>query len=411
MLAAPFLAVLAGVVFLFYPEALVNRGTPAALAITHLVTLGFISMVMAGALQQLLPVLAGVKLQKPNLFSLMLFLGVLSGTLLLCGGFLWLMPVLLACGAAIVMASCLFLIVSVLIALLRSDASRHITVGMKLALLAFTVTLGLGGWLAAGYSVPAVPLDRQLTGLHLQWGILGWTGLLVITVSYQVVPMFQVTPKYPSVVRSCLSSVILMALILIMLNHFLVGSRWTALVLEAVLLVAFTGYAGLTLRLQQLRRRKVPDVTLDYWRVGLIALILAFAVASLDEAIPGLRGMKPLMGILFIAGFAMSVINGMLYKIVPFLVWLHLTNAVDMRNRWHLKIPNMKQIIPEQHARHQFRLHLGALLTVVLSIWLNPLSSVASLLFIGSNSYLAYNLSRGVLVYKRVAAQAPESEH
>ena len=31
-----------------------------------------------------------------------------------------------------------------------------------------------------------------------------------------------------------------------------------------------------------------------------------------------------LLGVLMIVGFAMSVINGMLYKIVPFLVWFHL---------------------------------------------------------------------------------------
>ncbi|MBT4493370.1 MAG: hypothetical protein HOC70_08995 [Gammaproteobacteria bacterium] len=410
MLTAPFLAVLAGLVALFYPEVLVNRWTPAALAVTHLLTLGFISMVMAGALQQLLPVLAGVQLRQSNLFSQVLFVGILIGTLLLCGGFLWQIPLLLGIGAVILVISFLLMIFSLLVALLRSEASAHVTIGMKLALLAFAMTLGLGAWLAAGYSIPAIPLDRELTGLHVRWGIFGWIGLLVITVSYQVVPMFQVTPKYPSLVRSSLSPAIFIILLLMAINHFILGSIWLERLLEAVLPAAFILYAGITLRLQHQRRRKVPDVTLDYWRLGLLALLLAFAVAGLNETNTGLPALEGLIGVLFIAGFALSVINGMLYKIVPFLVWLHLTNTVDMRNRWQLKIPNMKQIIPDHHARRQFRLHAGTLGAVVLSLWLERLSSLASLLFICSNLYLAYNLIQGALVFKRFTEQEFEDD-
>ena len=67
-IAVPFRFFLTAPLFLFAagggavwsgPEALTWRGSPAALAATHFVTLGFMTMVMAGAMLQMLPVLAG----------------------------------------------------------------------------------------------------------------------------------------------------------------------------------------------------------------------------------------------------------------------------------------------------------------------------------------------------------------
>ena len=67
---------------------------------------------------------------------------------------------------------------------------------------------------------------------------------------------------------------------------------------------------------------------------------------------------------LFIFGFAVSVINGMLYKIVPFLVWFHLQSRLP-KNR---AVPNMKQIIPHHAAWRQMRAHTAALLLLLGSI-------------------------------------------
>ena len=48
---APLFAIAAALVLLWYgPAALDSRWTPAVLAITHLMTLGFVVMVMSGAL-------------------------------------------------------------------------------------------------------------------------------------------------------------------------------------------------------------------------------------------------------------------------------------------------------------------------------------------------------------------------
>lgn len=83
LISAPLFGCIAAVVLLWYgPEVLAHRWTSEILAVTHFLTLGFLAMSMLGAMMQLLPVLMGMVIPRPILFSrivhLPLFLGCLS---------------------------------------------------------------------------------------------------------------------------------------------------------------------------------------------------------------------------------------------------------------------------------------------------------------------------------------------
>lgn len=63
---APLFIALAGLLAVIDgPAILASRWTPAALAATHLLTVGFMLQVMLGALIQVLPVVAGAALARP----------------------------------------------------------------------------------------------------------------------------------------------------------------------------------------------------------------------------------------------------------------------------------------------------------------------------------------------------------
>jgi hypothetical protein len=69
-LTAPLFAMVAAALILFFdPALLMSRFSLETIAVTHLFTIGFIAMVMLGALQQMLPVLAGVSLPKASLVA------------------------------------------------------------------------------------------------------------------------------------------------------------------------------------------------------------------------------------------------------------------------------------------------------------------------------------------------------
>jgi hypothetical protein len=412
MLTAPLFAIAAAILIIVYPESIQNRWSPVMLSVTHLLVLGFAVMVMFGAVQQLLPVLAGVTFRRPQLISISLYLGLVSGVLFLCVGMFY-------SNASLMLVALLFLSVTVLafvlimmLGLLRSEANHDAIHGIRLALFSFLVSASLGLYLVAGHSLEDVPLARNLTPLHLTWGLLGWIGLLVIAVSYQVVPMFQLTPKYPKRIVRWLTPFIFLGLVFWSLIEFMPGSvvtdKWVGVVPETGVIAGLLMFCLVTLRLQQKRRRKLPDVTLDYFRLALACMMLAIVVWSMPgDWLPAQLNSEVLIGALLIIGFTMSVITGMLYKIVPFLIWLHLTNQIDMSERWQKNIPNMKQIIPEVHSRWQFRLHTGTVLFMIAGMfqieWVIRLS--ASLLLI-SSLYLMRNLVLAVVIYRQVLLES-----
>jgi uncharacterized protein YjeT (DUF2065 family) len=60
-----------------------------------------------------------------------------------------------------------------------------------------------------------------------------------------------------------------------------------------------------------------------------------------------------LAGVLVLYGGFVSVIEGMLYKIVPFLAWLHLIQD-------GIKAPNMRKLQPDKPVWWQTRSHMVA---------------------------------------------------
>jgi len=159
-------------------------------------------------------------------------------------------------------------------------------------------------------------------------------------------------------------------------------------------------YAVTTLWLQSRRRRRQTDVTFAFWRGAMLALV-AFALSWIVfAALPTLGGdaRAPVwLGVLALPGLFLSVITGMLYKIMPFLNWLHLQQAGGTRT----PPPNMKQMISEAAMRGQMRLHFTALALLLAAVPWPALTLPAGLAFTASCLWLEWNLIGAARVYAR----------
>ncbi len=408
-LTAPLFGILAAVVFIGSgPDTLLSRWTAATLAATHLMTLGYASLVMVGAISQMLPVLVGAPMPRPLLVSTIIHILLTLGTLMLAGGLLLdnneaIQIAMLLLGSGFL----LFITVSIF-CLTRAKAHNSTVSGMWLAVGSLLVAVALGLRLAAehiGYFDTV--LSKSWTDVHLAWSLVGWMGILVIGVAYEVVPMFQMTPRYPQWMQRWLTKLILAGLVLWACISLLpiVNPATQALLMGALssaLATSLALFAGTTLYLQRRRRRRLKDVTLQFWHLAMYSLLacaLLWIAGQLWPALANWQKFGYLLGTLFIAGFVVSVINGMLYKIVPFLVWLHLQS----QNSARIKLPNMKEIILNRWAQRQFYLHGLSLLlflcTVFKPIWfLYPLA----ILFAFSSLLLFLNIYSALRVYKKV---------
>jgi hypothetical protein len=100
----------------------------------------------------------------------------------------------------------------------------------------------------------------------------------------------------------------------------------------------------------------------------------------------------------------MSVVNGMLYKIVPFLLWYHLAQAGVAR----AAVPSVNAWITARDARLQFWSHAAALLALGAATMAPSLARVAGMLFALATTWLASLLARAAWRYRRIVTSALE---
>ena len=407
-LTAPLFLLLAALALLAAgPAALESRWSQPLLGITHLFTLGFMSMVMTGAVLQLLPVLAGAQVPQPRLMAWAIHLPLFAGALLLCGGLYFSTTILVTLALPLLaLAFAAFLAIAIY-SLMRAPARNASTRAILLALAALSLTAGLGLLLAAGISGMLHLSMLPLASLHVGWGLLGWTTLLVIGVAYQVIPMFQLTQPYPRSVTRWLSGV-LFVLMLAWSCHLLLpepAASRLALAAACGLAAGIAAFAVVTLRLQQNRRRKAPDITLQFWRTGLASLLAAtvlWLAGQVSTTLVNSTFYVLALGMLFIIGFALSVIQGMLYKITSFLVWFHLQGKLPPG-----KAPHMKSIIQDHAARWHWRIHLASLpICLASAMWPMPWVYAAGCALLLDGILLLSNLYRAWNIYLRAGAKA-----
>jgi len=400
-LTAPVFAMLAGLLLVWYgPQALSVRWSPITLALTHLLTLGFLTMSMTGALIQLLQVVVGIVVPHVRLTAAIVHGALLLATCALTCAFLFFSTPLFVLALGFLSIAFLGLLGACLIGMWRMKADNATFAAMRLALVALCITVGLGAVTTnALIGVVALPIV-QMTNLHAAWGLVGWVGLLVIGVAYQVVPMFMVTHMYPGRVSRFLAVTLFALLIFWTASHGLPAVKSRSIL--SVLVVAVLGlFAVITIGLLWKRKRRVPDTTILFWYVSagsLLACCGLWLVGIMRPELAETPSFALLLGVLFIVGFGYSVINGMLYKIVPFLIWYHLqTRLADIG----MKAPNIRKIIPEQAAGKQFYAHGLVLLSMVLAaIFPEQLARLAGVLFIASSLWLWINLLLAGLFYR-----------
>ena len=197
-LTAPWFGVLAALLMLLSgPELWASRWNPVLIGLTHLVTLGFMTMVMLGALFQLLPVLSGVAIPAARPVALLVHLSLLAGVLLLCAGLVSGEFFMLELAVPLLVLAFISFIVAVAARLVTNLGGGDSIHAIRLAVVALLVTVGLGLYRALAYAWPVLAVP-DMAVLHISWALLGWVLILIMGVSFQVIPMFQVTPDYPS---------------------------------------------------------------------------------------------------------------------------------------------------------------------------------------------------------------------
>jgi len=388
-LTAPLFAILAGISAFFANDFVFHD--PYIIATLHLITIGFIVMTILGALQQMLPVVAGAVIPKAQLVANITYFSLTLGLIFFVLSFMLYQKVLFFIAATLLLVGLLYFTSIALFQLFKVQNKSYIVLGMILSLLFFILSFLVGiHLLIANATENIATLHYDFALLHYNYIFFGFLFILVVALTIQVVPMFWVTNAFE---KSHQKIIIFGSTILLGIYPF---TLFLDLGLEFVYKIAFTFliffFVKITLQKLHNRKRKLKDITVYFYNTSMIFL----AIGTLYWFLMSFFNL-PLntLALLFGLGFVVSLMNGMLYKIVPFLTWFHL-NAKGI-----FTIPTMRDMIPIKNMQIQFYFHLSSLILFFIgfSVTNSLIIRLAIILFILSNIIFFINLFKSVKIY------------
>jgi hypothetical protein len=345
------LALLTGMALLLLrPEMLATyHYNQYVIATTHLFVLGWICTIVMGAMYQLVPVALETKLYSEKLAAVQFLFHLVGFTGMVWMFWTWNMKQVGHFGAVLTVGVGLF-VYNIARTLLRVPRWNVVATGVASALgwltlavcAGLTIAIGKCTYEATSALAPGNPFGAVLHGLksvaaftarfdqigamhaHAHLGALGMFIMLIVGISYKLVPMFTLSDLQNR--RRAAAS-------LALLNVGLLGSFVTILLRHrlkfAFALVVVAGLACYGIEIAAIlraRKRRTLDWGLKYFltAIGLLAplsvlaLVLSWSGLPLTALTGQLENAYGFMGLLGVVSFA---IIGMFYKIIPFLVW------------------------------------------------------------------------------------------
>ena len=370
-------AVLFGVLEGFFLTYQAAKGSLYLFPTVHFFTLGFMALTMIGALFQMLPVVAGAVIENPLRKAFITHTLLSLGALFLPLGILFESSVFTLLSLTLLLLGTFYIVPIMLKKLFSIRELRDAPRGFKYALSSFGIGVVLGALLIL-HKLGLISVNYPyLLEIHLSFMLYGWTATLVASVSFQVIEMFFVTPPYPKFFTKNFARILFSLLIL---KVFLPYVFAVDLLISALLIT----YALLTINRLKNRKRKIKDPLIYLWNISMTFLTLSALLYPFKY--------KFFYAFLIFFGvFVLSVIMSMMYRIIPFLVWMHLLN------RGVSNPPTMHQVIDSEHIWLNFYIHIASILSLFTLLAGN--SVLPSLFFFTDFLILAVNIYRGIFTY------------
>jgi len=283
----------------------------------HLFLLGFVMMIIFGAMAQLIPVVLEVGHVVVDVYYVILpLLG--AGVVMMVAGF-WLMPVLLPYGGMLVLISMVIFAFENL-ATLRKTELKTLTVNtvkwsngyLLLGILTgFAIALGLAGDLS-------IDVELMLKA-HVYAVLGGYVMLTIMGLSLTLIPMFSLAHGFDEKpIRIAFN--LLIAGVAVVFIGALIGLVWLMNIGYLISFAAVVFYMWQIYIIAMLTVRKEMDV----WAKSMIFAFGSLVFSMMTGVVALVTSDQSMLHTslwFFLLGFVSSMITGHLYKIVPFLVW------------------------------------------------------------------------------------------
>ena len=318
---------------------------PQILAFVHLFLLGFVMMIIFGAMAQLVPVVLEV-----GHFGVELFYAIwpllLIGSLLMVFGFLF-SPALLPYGGVVVLISMMIFVVEIFLTMFKVEKMTMVMSSVLISntFLFFGIIFGL--LMALSYA-GTLSLDiAALLKAHVYSVIAGYIVITIMGLSIVLVPMFTLSHSFSLKPLEIALSLMSTAVVLVIVASYF-SLQWLSSIAYGMAFIAMLAYFYLMYIIYKTRPRKENDIyalSLIFSYLSMIAALifgLIYFIGNVEAYL--LSSMW-----LFFFGFFAFLITGHIYKIIPFLVWFEKFSPLVGKQ----KVPMLADMVPQKSSQAQ----------------------------------------------------------
>jgi len=335
-----------GVLFLLFLDPASGHVDLTTVGWVHWFLLGFVMMIIFGAMAQLIPVVVEIGHFSVDLYYIV-WPSLLIGTLTMVAGFWW-VPDVLAYGGLLVLVAMVTFLFETFLTLKKAE---NITLTVKTVFWAnifLTVAIVIGFLMALAIGEGVVLDVSKWLGLHAMLVLGGFVTLTIMGLSLILLPMFGLAHGFDQTPIERAFVLMVGAVIGYGVGTVLDWAwvRWLSLVVSFVS-IGFYGY--MIWVIYQTRARKAHDIYAKtmYVGYGSLAAALLLGIVTLFSSSEQILLAAAWFLVL---GFFSYLINGHLYKIVPFLVWFERYSPLVGKE----KVPMLHEMLPERRATWQF---------------------------------------------------------
>lgn len=403
---AGLLSLFVGAVWLLWrPEILAgSRYAPETVAVTHLFVLGWLCSVVMGAVYQLVPVALETKLYSERLAQAQFGLHVVGFIGMVVAFQMWKLQWLEIFGALVTLGVVLFAY-NIGRTLARVPRWNAVATGVASALAWLVLTVFAGLFLAAAQRgwAPAARLNPiAVMNAHAHLGAVGFFTMLIMGVSYKLVPMFTLGEVQSH--RRATASVVLLSVGLAGLFFGILLQKPWKLAFVAVMLAAFVLFGWETIAILRARRRRTWDWGIIYF-VTALAMLVPLSILAVVLCWPDLpvnqftMQLESVYGFLGFIGFVSFAIIGMLFKIIPFLIWF----GIYSKHIGRAKVPALVEMYSARLQAAGYWTFLAGLATTAITMALTNAAGVriGCGILVASLAILAVNIGKILSHYFR----------
>lgn len=298
---------------------------PHTVAAAHLFILGFILSVVMGAVYQLVPVALETKLFSEKLMRWHLAFHLVGVTLMVLMFYVWDMKQVGHAGSFVYGGMLLF-VFNLVRTLGRVPKPNVISAFIVAALLWLFLTMTAGLMLAANKFWPFLPPNPiGLMHAHAHLGVVGIFVMLIVGVSLKLIPMFALS-ELQSEARAWWVLILINGGLAWLVSAIAVNLPMVSAACAGLIVLGLAVYGVELVAILRARKRR----TLDWGLITFLTAVAMLAPTALcgglilwwsDEPSEWTMQLESVYALLALFGVVIFAILGMLYKILPFLVW------------------------------------------------------------------------------------------